>query len=67
MQTHTVKESVVTLLLPLSQVNVILRALAELPLKESRLAFNNVEQQANADLQRQSEFMQKPSEDQQVG
>lgn len=58
MQNHTAQnEQAVTLVLPVSHVNMILRALAELPLKESQATFNNVQTQAEADIQRQQEFI----------
>lgn len=63
MHNHTAQnEQAVTLVLPVSHVNMVLRALAELPLKESQAAFNNVQTQAEADIQRQREFMRMQQE-----
>lgn len=54
---NTVNEQMITLHLPLSQVNIVLAGLGELPLKVSRTVSSVIEQQANADIQRQQEFL----------
>lgn len=64
MHNHTAQnEQAVTLVLPLSQINLVLEALAEMPLKRSRGAFNNIESQATADLKRQQTFLSEPATD----
>lgn len=61
MQTNTANDPYVTLVLPLSQVNVILQGLGEVPLKYSRMVCQSVEDQTHAELERQRKFMdQKP-------
>lgn len=50
-------EPMVTLHLSLSQVNVVLAGLGELPLKVSRTVSTIIENQAQADLKHQQEFM----------
>lgn len=59
-------EPMITLHLPLAQVNIVLAGLGELPLKVSRPVSEVIENQARADVQRQQEFMRMQRESHQT-
>ena len=54
---HTATDPVVALHLPISQVNIVLQGLAELPLKVAKPVYESVQQQAETELARHRAFL----------